>query len=415
MVLIDSIVARQILNGQGEPTVETILKLSSGEELRASVPSGRTKSSYEAIELYDKDFAKYFGRSVEHAVESINNIIAPRIKRLDPTEQSKVDQILLELDGTPNKAHLGSNVTLAVSVVVARAAAKVKDKPFYSYINELFIKTKAKNQYDEDINLTGDAIKPQLPIPGFSLINGGSHASSTDLTIQEFLVFPVGVDKMADKIRAGVEILNTLKKLCRDTFNSGELGDEGALAPPRIADPMQAMEIISQAVKKSGYDRNNRVVYGFDIAGAEIPAEFYSRVFSMYPVLTVEDPYKEDDWDKFTKMHKTYPDLFVTGDDLTATQLKRLYTAIKSEAIDSVMVKPNQAGTLTETLQFAKVAKDAGMALYAAHRSGETSDTFIVDLAVGIGAKFLKAGAPFGGERVAKYNHLMDVAVYFES
>lgn len=412
MVLIDSLNARQILNAQGEPTVETKIRLTNGAEVRASVPSGRTKSSYEAVEIYDKDFAKYYGRSVEHAVESINNIIAPRLKRLDPSEQNKIDQILLELDGTPNKAHLGSNVTLAVSIAAAKGAAVMKDKPLYAHLNELFLKVKAKNQYDEEITLAGDASKPQLPIPGFSLLNGGNHAN-TDLTIQEFLIFPVGVEKMADKIRAGVEISYTLKKLCRDLYGSCEVGDEGALAP-RIADPVQALELLAQAVKKTGYDRNNRVVYGFDIAGAEVPADFYNKVFSTYPVLTVEDPYKEDDWERFTQMHKMYPDLFVTGDDLTATQLRRLYTAIKSESIDSVMVKPNQAGTLTETLQFAKVAKNAGMALYAAHRTGETNDTFIVDLAIAMGAKFLKAGAPFGGERVAKYNHLIELASYFE-
>ena len=412
MVLIDNLEARQILNSQGEPTIEARMRLTSGQEVIASVPSGKSKSSYEAVELYDKDFSKYFGRSVEHAIDNINNIIAPRLKKLDPGEQNKVDQILLELDGTPNKAHLGSNATLAVSTVTMRAAALVKDKPLYMHINDLFLKVKAKNQYDEEITIGGDNAKPSLPIPGFDMISGGTHAD-TAIPIQEYLIFPVGVEKMHEKIRAGAEIMYTLHRLLKDAHNASNVGDEGGLAPT-FDNAMRPLEVLAEAVKKAGYDRNNRVVYGFDIAGADVGPDFLTQVFQKYPVLAVEDPYKEDDWDKFAKLHTDYPDLFVTGDDLTATKISRLITAIKTQAIDCVAIKPNQVGTITETLQFAKVAKDAGMALFVANRSGETSDTFIVDLAVGIGAKFIKAGAPMRGERVEKYNHLMALAKHFE-
>ena len=413
MILIEELFARQILNSRGEPTVQVDLKLNDGSVVRSSVPSGKSRSSHEANELLDKDFGYYFGKGVTHAVTNINQIISPRLKKLDPTEQFQIDRILLELDGTPNKAHMGANAMLGVSMAVSKAAALLKAVPLYEQLNELFIKVPALDIHEEAIKLPPDITKPALPIPAFNLINGGAHADNT-IVIEEYMVIPAGIERMADKIRAGAEIMHALKGILKKAGKSTNVGDEGGFAPS-LESSIKPLEYIVEAVKQTNYALHNEVMYALDIAGAKVPEDFYDTILKDYPILSISDAYGEEDWERFSSLNQKYPDLFCTGDDITSTNVKRLYQAIKTDAVDCVTIKPNQVGTVTETLQFAKIAKDAGISLFASHRSGETNDMFIVDLAIAIGAKFLKGGAPNRGERVSKYNHLLEQAERFEA
>ncbi|NCS32630.1 phosphopyruvate hydratase [bacterium] len=413
MILIEELFARQILNSRGEPTVQVDLKLNDGSVVRSSVPSGKSRSSHEATELLDKDFGYYFGKGVTHAVTNINQIISPRLKKLDPTEQFQIDRILLELDGTPNKAHMGANAMLGVSMAVSKAAALLKAVPLYEQLNELFIKVPALDIHEEAIKLPPDITKPALPIPAFNLINGGAHADNT-IVIEEYMVIPAGIERMADKIRAGAEIMHALKGILKKAGKSTNVGDEGGFAPS-LESSIKPLEYIVEAVKQTNYALHNEVMYALDIAGAKVPEDFYDTILKDYPILSISDAYGEEDWERFSSLNQKYPDLFCTGDDITSTNVKRLYQAIKTDAVDCVTIKPNQVGTVTETLQFAKIAKDAGISLFASHRSGETNDMFIVDLAIAIGAKFLKGGAPNRGERVSKYNHLLEQAERFEA
>jgi enolase len=412
MILIDMVTARQILNSRGEPAVEAEVVLNDGTSARASTPSGKSKSSYEAVELVDKDFGNYFGQSVEHAVNSINEIISPRMKKLNPGEQAKIDQILIELDGTPNMAHLGTNATLAVSIAMARVAALSSKKPLYQHINELFVKVEAKDRYGEYINLMASLSHPSLPIPAFNLINGGEHADST-LPIQEYLVFPVGIARTADRIRAGTEIWHALRGLYYEAGKSANVGDQGGLAA-LFTDPVEPFKFLAEAVKKTNYNLKNAVIYGVDCACANLDDAVYNQMIASYPIVSLEDPYKENDFDRYTALNQGHPDIFCTGDALLGMQVSRLYTAIERDSIDCAVIQPNALGTITETLKYCKVAKFAGIALYGAARSGETNDDFIIDLSAGVGAKFVKAGAPIRGERVAKYNRLMEIAPFFE-
>ncbi len=416
MVLIDYIESRQIINSRGEPTVEATVFLNNGENATASVPSGKSRSANEAIELVDKEFNIFFGKSVNHAVTNINTIISPRLKKMDPLEQEKIDQILNELDNTPNKAHLGANAILAVSMAVAKSAALIKKKQLYIHLNDLFIKLEAKNRYDEPVLLSDKLLKPQLPIPALNMINGGVHAD-TKLSVQEYMIVPVGLPKMFDKIRAASEINTALREVLKEKGKSTNIGDEGGYATS-FDNPYEPLECLVEAVKRTGYNVHNQVLYGLDVAGSQLenplPTDFFDNIITNHPIISIEDPFGENDWEDFAALNKAYPNIFITGDDLTSMILDRLYKAIEIGAIDCVIIKPNQIGTITETLRFAKVAKDAGQTLFAAHRSGETNDTFIVDLAVAIGAQFIKAGNIMRGERVAKYNHLLTLAQFFE-
>ncbi|MCA9392143.1 phosphopyruvate hydratase [candidate division WWE3 bacterium] len=416
MVLIDYIEARQILNSRGEPTIETTVHLTSGETVSASAPNGASRSSHEAIELVDKDFSVYFGKSVNHAVSNINETIAPRLKKLDPLEQHRIDQILIELDGTPNKAHLGGNATLSVSMAVAKAAAVIQQKPLYEHINHLLVQTQASNKYEEDIRLSDQQTKPKLPIPGFTMFDGGKIADST-IPIEEYLIFPVSIPKMSEKVRAAAEINNVLREVLHEKDKIANIGDTGGYASS-FDDVFEPLDLIVEAVKRTNYNVHNQILYGFDIASthmsSKLPDDFIDKALTRYPIVCIIDPFDEEDWDNFNILNNAYPNIFVAGDDLTATSLERLYKAIDTDAIDSVVVKPNQIGTVTETLQFVKVAKDAGIELVISDRSGETTDTFVVDLAVAVGAQFMKTGNVMRGERVIKYNHLMKIAEKFE-
>ena len=292
MVLIDIISARQILNSLGEPTIEVSLSLTNGESVTSSCPAGKSTSSHAALMLLDKDFSNYFGKSVNHAVESINETIAPRLKKIDPAAQEKIDKILYELDGTPNLAHLGANTTLAVSMAVAKAGAISHELALYDHLNELFIKIDAKDHNGEHFDLTTEQIQKKLPIPAFNLIEGGAHADSP-LAVQEYLVLPVGVEKMVNKVRAGAEIRHQLGMLLKKAGKPANIGDEGGYAST-FKDPVEALDMVVEAVHKTNYHVKNKVLYGFDVAGAQVPDGFYEKVLKNYPVISVEDPYGED-------------------------------------------------------------------------------------------------------------------------
>lgn len=416
MILIDYAEARQILNSRGEPTVEVTLLLNNGRHVKASVPSGKSRASREAFELFDKEFNIYFGRSVNRAVENINKVISPRLKKLDPNDQFRIDELLMELDGTPNKQHMGSNAMLAVSYAVAKAAAVSKNKELYEQINELYVKIEAKNKFGEPIVLTDKFLKPKLPIPAFTMINGGLVSDST-LPVEEYMIFAVSIPTMAEKIRAAAEINFELHRILHEKGKHTNIGDEGGYSTTFV-DVYEPLDILAEAVHHTNYYIKNQVLYGIDVAkthaSSPIPDDFLDNVMTKYPVLAVIDPFDEEDIESHATLNKAYENIFVTGDDLTAMVLDRLYLAIDKDAIDCAVIKPNQIGTLTETLRFAKVAKDAGVELFVSDRSGETNDTFTADLAVGIGAEFFKSGNVMRGERVAKYNRLMELAKRFE-
>lgn len=420
MILVDLIEARQILDSRGYPTVEATVVLSDETKTTASVPAGQSKSSYEALELRDKDFANYFGQSVNHAVRNINEVIAPRLKKANPLEQEKVDQILLELDGTPNKAHLGSNAILAISIAVAKAGAILSDQKLFFHLNDLFKKVKALNKYDEEIQLPPEQAKPKLPIPLFNLINGGSHAENT-LAVQEFWAIPYKIEAMSERVRAGAEIYWNLGQFLSGAGKSTAVGDEGGFGVG-IDTHREALDFLQEATQKAGY--NQKVAFGMDVAVENYslemateqikPLEEYRKTIHQYPILALEDPFPENDWENFSKIQELFEGGLIIGDDLLAMQRERVLQAAEEEAVSGMVIKPNQIGTVSEALSVSKVAKDAGFALVASHRSGDTTDSFIADFAVAIGADFLKAGAPARGERTVKYNRLMRIAERLE-
>ena len=416
MVLIESLEGRQIINSSGAPAVEVTLHLTDKSTVTASAPSGLSKSSHEAVELFDKDFSVYFGKGIEHALENVNKIIAPRMKKLDPMEQFKIDQILIELDGTPNMSHLGSNATLPVSIAAARAAAKIQRKELYEHLNHLFLRIEAFNFHEEPVNIADDRMKPKLPIPAFSVINGGM-VGDTSIGIEDLFIFPVGLTTSKDQIRAAAEISFELRKVLKSKGLIVNTGERGGYVTT-FDNPYQPLEAMIEAVGKTNYQVHNKILYGFDVAGSHIenalPDDFLDNVLRKYPILLITDAFDEEDWEDFATLNKAYPRIFVAGDDITSTNIERLYTAISHNAIDSVVVKPNQIGTVTETLRFMKVAKDAMIELFVADRAAETEDTFIVDLAIATQSRFLNAGNLARGERVSKYNRFLKLAERFE-
>lgn len=432
MVLIDQIFSREILDSRGNPTLETTVVLTNGLKANFSVPAGASRGTHEAWELRDQDYGRFAGMGVLHAIDNVNKIIAPRLKKMNPLEQDKVDKILLELDQTTNKAHLGANSVLSISMAVSRVTALLLKKNLYLYINELFRRQKSLNQFEEPVTLTQDLLQPRLPVPCFNLINGGKHADNP-LAFQEYLLIPNGVEKTKERVRAAVEIGRILKKDLIENKYAVSLGDEGGFAPNLPSDS-RALDFITESVKKSGYTIGKQVVLGLDIAAStffkegiyNLPLEnfmgkgeelaaLYESLIEKYNLLFIEDPFAEDDWESWSKFQKRTGRLGrLAGDDLVVTSRALLIKAHEKEALNSVIVKPNQVGTLTETLQFVKIAKSFNYSICVSHRSGETNDDFIVDLAVGVGADFMKAGAPVRGERVAKYNRLMQIAEEIE-
>lgn len=402
---ISAVSARQIFDSRGMPTVEATVLLESGEMAYASVPSGASTGEHEAVELRDGGYA-YNGKGVTKAVESVNNQIRKSIvgKRADCQEQ--IDRLLCQLDGTPNKSALGANAILAVSLATAKVAAKHYELPLYRYL--------------------GGTNARVLPVPMMNILNGGAHASN-NLDVQEFMIMPVGAKSFAEAMQMGTEIYASLKKLLKADGLSIAVGDEGGFAPDLPGDEA-ALDYILRAVEVAGYLPGEDIRIAMDIASSEwfkngsyhLPkrgvtmtadelSAYYAQLLQKYPIASIEDPFAEDDWAAFTDFTAAHPNLQIVGDDLFVTNTARLRHGIEQKAASAILIKPNQIGTLTETLEAMELAAANGYRAIVSHRSGETEDTTIADLAVATNAGQIKTGAPARSERVCKYNRLLRI------
>ena len=408
MAKIKIIKAREILDSRGNPTVESHLTLDSGESVVASVPSGSSLGKYEAVELRDGEPSRYLGRGVSKAIANVSQVIASRLVGLEVTDQDKIDQTLIKLDGTENKSMLGANAILSVSLAVCKAGALIKKIPVYRYIAEIF-----------GFNFQ----KFRIPTPLFNLINGGKHGTG-NLNFQEFFVIPRQKMNYTQALRAGVEVYQTLKNILIKGKALHCVGDEGGFTPSLLTN-LDGLEILKQAVTEAGYKYNNDIHLGLDVAASQffqggkyhirdrtMPldthefVEFYRDLNEQFKLLLIEDPFHEDDWQGWKKIRKDLPNTVIVGDDLLATNVKRIEKAVVEKACNGVVVKPNQIGTVSEAAYVVKYARENKMKTVVAHRSGETNDDFIADFAVGVGSDFIKFGAPARGERVVKYNRL---------
>lgn len=380
---IASITGREILDSRGFPTVEAVLKLDDGTVVLAAAPSGKSTGKYEAFELRDGDDNRYKGQGVLKAVENISSIIASALKGKDPTKQKELDDIMLELDGTENKTKLGANAILAVSIAAAKAAAASKKVPLYKHFAEL----------------AGNTSHLRLPIPMLNVINGGAHADN-NLHTQEFMLVPSGPTSFRERLRQAVEIYYGIKEILHNKGLSAAVGDEGGYAP-NLENDAEAIEIIETA---------GHINLGFDFAGEKFPDLSYSDLVRKYPVVSLEDPLGEDDWDGWQKITRELGErVMIVGDDLFVTNPKRLKQGIEMGAGNAIIIKPNQIGTISEAIEVVRMAHEHKYKAIASHRSGDTEDTFIADFAVGVGADFMKSGAPARGERVSKYNRLLRI------
>ena len=410
MVKIEEVKAREILDSRGIPTLEINLKTNKGNFV-SSVPSGASKGKYEAKELRDGG-KRYFGKGVKLAIKNVNEIISKKLKGFEVTTQQKIDQLLIQLDGTENKSKLGANAIFGVSLAVCKAGAKAKNLSLYKYIKTIY-----------DINDT----QYQIPRPSFNIINGGVHAGN-DLDFQEFMVCPKG-KSFSENLRIGSEIYHTLKKIISKKYGklATNLGDEGGFAPP-IKDPEVAIKLILESAKILGYQ--NKISIILDVAASQFfdgkkyktqignfsgkeLVNFYLKLIKKYPIEGIEDPFAQDDfesWGEFNSKLKTQKSkVLVIGDDLTVTNPKRIKMVKEKELCNAIIVKINQIGTVNEAIEAVKLARSFGWKIMVSHRSGETTDDFISDFSVGIGADFIKAGAPARGERVVKYNRLLKI------
>jgi len=415
-VFIDSIKAREILDSRGNPTVEVNLSTDYGIS-QASVPSGASKGKYEAVELRDGG-KRYGGKGVLKAIKNINKIIAPKLKGKDSTQQREIDNLMIKLDGTENKSRLGANAILAVSMAVCRAGAQAKNLPLYRHINQLF-RGPSSGKLTE--------ARPLAILPCFNVIEGGAHAGN-ELDFQEFMIVPQG-KIFSKKLQIASEIYQELKNLIKKKYIdlAINVGDEGGFAPP-VRVPEEALNLISTAAKNLGYQNKIKII--LDVAASQFfkngkykmkigvftrdgLLRYYEKLIKNYPILGLEDPLAEDDWEGWEKLISNSQFLIskplVISDDLTVTNPERIKLAYKKKACNAIIIKPNQIGTITEAIVAAKLAKSFGWKIMVSHRSGETCDDFISDLAVGIGADFIKSGAPARGERVAKYNRLLKI------
>lgn len=412
---IQSIKARQIYDSRGNPTVEVDLVTENGL-FRAAVPSGASTGIYEALELRDNDKSMYHGKSVFKAVDNINKIITPELLKanLEVTQQSEIDDFLLKLDGTPNKSKLGANALLGVSLAVCKAGAAKKGMPLYKHIAEI-------SGNDKII----------LPVPAFNVINGGSHAGNK-LAMQEFMILPTGASSFTEAMKMGSEVYHHLKAGIKKKYglDATAVGDEGGFAPNILANN-EALNTIVDAIKVAGYE--GKVKIGMDIAASEFhkngkydldfkneksdPSTYleptalkdlYLDFIKNYPVVSIEDPFDQDDWNSWTAITAATP-IQIVGDDLTVTNPTRIQTAIDKKACNSLLLKVNQIGTVTESIKAHKLAKSAGWGTMVSHRSGETEDTFIADLVVGLSTGQIKTGAPCRSERLAKYNQILRI------
>lgn len=416
MSKVRKIFAREILDSRGDPTVEVQAELENGIKGTASVPSGASTGTFEAIELRDGDANRYHGKGVLKAVENVNVIIQKALIGIGSEDQKKIDGIMLDLDGQENKSNLGANAILGVSLAVCRATANEKELPLYEHISQI-------------ANFKKRKLKFKIPIPMFNVLNGGQHSDS-GLSIQEFKVIPMGIKNFPEQLRAGSEIFHTLKKNLQKENYSVTVGDEGGFAP-KLESNSQALELINQAVKDSGYKLGSQINVGLDAAansfynpeenqyvlkpenaalGSESLINLYREWIDKFHVVSIEDGLQEEDWKGWALMVKKIGGKnMVIGDDLLVTSVKRLKKAILEKACNSVLIKVNQIGTLTETIECVKLARNNKMKVVVSHRSGETTDDFIADLAVAIGADFIKSGSLSRGERICKYNRLLRI------
>ncbi len=409
-----SITAREIIDSRGDPTIETTVVLNSGYRGTASVPSGTSIGKYEAVELRDGDEKRYNGMGVLTAMQNVNSVINAKLKGMDATNQGLIDKTMVDLDGTPNKSKLGSNATISVSLAVAAAAANHKRIPLYRYLNGL-------TNTGKPVEMT------RIPTPIFNIINGGKHGAG-NLDFQEFQVIPASNKLYHQALEMGAEIYQAVKKILiyRNAVHS--VGYEGGFAPNLFTN-VDAMEILMEAVKSTSYRFGVDVFFGLDVAASyfksargyqikdrSIPfqstefVEYLKTMHEKYRLLLLEDPLDEDDWDGWVSItHELGADILIVGDDLLATNPKRLERAISSKACSAILTKPNQIGTLSEFLAVIILAKQHDIKTIVSHRSGETNDSFIADLAVAVQSDYVKFGAPARGERVAKYNRLLQI------
>jgi len=411
---IKKIHARQIYDSRGNPTVEVDLTTEKGI-FRAAVPSGASTGIYEALELRDKA-ETWHGKGVTKAVNNVNNIIAPELVKncVDPVEQEKIDDMMLKLDGSDNKNNLGANAILGVSMAVCKAGAAHKGVPLYRHIADL--------AGQKDV---------VMPVPALNVINGGSHAGNK-LAMQEFMVLPTGASCFSEAMRMGSELYHHLKGIIKKKYglDATAVGDEGGFAP-NFQNNGEALELLVEAIKKSGYE--GKIKIGMDIAASEFfkngkydldfknpeskeadwissdaLGDMYKNFIKDYPVVSIEDPYDQDDWEGYTKL-TSETDIQIVGDDLLVTNPKRIQTAIDKKACNALLLKVNQIGSVTESIRAHQMAKDQGWGTMVSHRSGETEDCFIADLVVGLGTGQIKTGAPCRSERLAKYNQLLRI------
>lgn len=407
-----SVRARQIVDSRGNPTVEVDLVTDGGALYRSAVPSGASTGIYEALELRDGHKGVYCGKGVLQAVRNVNEILGPKLVGVDVRNQTDVDEVMLELDGTPNKAKLGANAILGVSLSVCRAGAGAKGIPLYRHIQELAG--------------TKELI---MPVPAFNVINGGSHAGN-NLAMQEFMILPIGAASFSEALRMGSEVYHALKGIIKAKYGQDacNVGDEGGFAP-NVQDNREGLVLLMDAIEKAGY--TGKIKIGMDVAASEFLTkdgrydlnfknqpndgsdvltaqslcELYKEFVRDFPIVSIEDPFDQDDWSSWASLQSSV-DIQLVGDDLLVTNPKRIAEAIKKKACNALLLKVNQIGTVTESVQAALDSKSAGWGVMVSHRSGETEDNFIADLSVGLASGQIKTGAPCRSERLAKYNQL---------
>ncbi len=415
MPSIDVVVAREILDSRGNPTVEVEVGLDDGSTGRAAVPSGASTGAFEALELRDGDKSRYGGKGVEKAVLAVIEQIGPELVGYDATEQRLIDQAMLDLDATPDKSSLGANAILGVSLAVAHAASEASDLPLFRYI--------------------GGPNAHVLPVPMMNILNGGSHADS-NVDVQEFMIAPIGAESFSEALRWGAEVYHTLKGVLKERGLSTGLGDEGGFAP-NLSSNRDALDLIVEAVKKAGFQPGTDIALALDVAASEFYKDgayhfegqsrsaaemsaYYAELVEAYPLVSIEDPLHEEDWDGWKTITTDLgAKVQIVGDDLFVTNPERLQRGIDNDTANALLVKVNQIGSLTETLDAVELAQRSGYKCMMSHRSGETEDVTIADLAVATNCGQIKTGAPARSDRVAKYNQLLrieeildDAAVY---
>lgn len=407
---IDHVKGREIIDSRGNPTVEAEVVLTDGTSCTGAVPSGASTGEFEAVELRDGDKARFGGKGVQTAVNNINTLICDAVKGLDPQDIYGVDRVMLDLDGTPNKSKLGANAILAVSMASARAAAESLGIPLYRFL--------------------GGLVGNNLPVPMMNILNGGAHAGNS-VDTQEFMIMPVGAPSFKEALRRCTEVFHALQKILKSEGNTTAVGDEGGFAPD-LKDDSDAIEYILKAVEKAGYEAGTDFVLAIDAAASEWKSEkgkgyyhqpksgrkftsdelisHWEELVAKYPILSIEDGLDEDDWDGWRNMTTRLGDkIQLVGDDLFVTNTQRLSKGIDSACANSILIKLNQIGSVSETLEAIKMAHKAGYTAVTSHRSGETEDTTIADLAVALNTRQIKTGAPSRSERVAKYNRLLRI------